>query len=71
MNDYTSSDADVVLPRAKEPGRIVVNLNGANVESFAGANIQTAAKRSGPAGVSVGKVGDAWRWKDRNAKSYR
>lgn len=61
VNDDTSANPKVVLGRVEDPGRIVVKLDNPNVYSITCANIQTAAKRAGKAGVGTSKIGRARR----------
>src|SRR5262245_54689336 len=52
LNLHTCANTHVVLMRAVEEGRQVVNLNGANVDVLAGVYVKPAAESHGKSGVS-------------------
>jgi len=56
VNDYTCSNTKVVLCAIEDASRIVVKLDHANVEAFAGPDVQAATKRTRKASVRFCKI---------------
>jgi hypothetical protein len=56
MDDDTGSDAEVMLRPIEEASRIVINLNGPNIETFVKLDVQSTSNGAGQSGVSLGEV---------------
>jgi len=66
MKHHTDSDPEVVLCAVEQPRRVVVNLNHADIDAVACANIDTTAERAGETRFAGCEIGRTWAGKDSN-----
>ena len=53
LNLHARTDADIVLPRAIEERRQIINLDRADVDVLAGMHIKSAAERQGKGSIGL------------------
>lgn len=67
VKHYSDSNPEIVLCAVKQSGRVVVNLDNADVNSIARANVDTASECGCPSGLFLREISRTWRRRDGDA----